>query len=334
MRIGLSFDLKENVHLREGKIPDDAYEEYDYPATIDSIAAALQSGGNEVVRLGGGKQFLENVLREKIDIVFNISEGRGTYRSREAQVPSVLEMLNVPYSGSDPACLAISLDKPLTKKLAVSAGVATPPWFVVSSLGELVKITGEVKTFPVIVKPAFEGSSKGVRLDSLALNKEQTRAVATKILELYCQPVMIEGFVTGDEITVGLIGNPPKIVGIMRILPRKKTDHFVYSLEVKRDWKELVDYECPARLEKKVIDKISDFSLKIFNMLECRDFARVDFRIGADGIPYFIEINPLPGLGDYSDLVLMAEKVGWTQAQVIKAVFEAAVGRYPSCVRK
>jgi D-alanine-D-alanine ligase len=335
MRIGLSFDLKEDVHGRGGNIPDDAYEEYDCPATIDFIAAALRTGGNEIIRLGGGREFLEAILHEKVDFVFNISEGRGTYRSREAQVPSVLEMLDIPYSGSDPACLAISLDKPLTKKLAVTAGVATPTWRVICSLKELNTLSSGKISFPVIVKPAFEGSSKGVRLNSIAHNEAQVIQITREILELYNQPVMIEGFVDGDEVTVGLIGNnPPKIVGIMRILPRKKTDYFVYSLEVKRDWRQLVDYECPARFDKKTIDTISDFSMEIFNTLECRDFARIDFRIGNDGIPYFIEINPLPGLGDYSDLIIMAAKMGWAHDEVIKAVFNAAIGRYPLCVQK
>jgi D-alanine-D-alanine ligase len=285
--------------------------------------------------LGGGREFLEAILREKVDFVFNISEGRGNYRSREAQVPSLLEMLNIPYSGSDPACLAISLDKPLTKKLAVTAGVPTPAWQIISNRQELSTFPRGKISYPVIVKPAFEGSSKGVRLNSIAHNEEQVFRITGEVLELYNQPVMIESFVGGDEVTVGLIGNnPPKIVGIMRILPRKKTDYFVYSLEVKRDWRQLVDYECPARFDKMTMDTISDFSMKVFNALECRDFARIDFRMGNDGIPYFIEINPLPGLGDYSDLIIMAAKMGWTHDEVIKAVFNAAIGRYPLCVQK
>jgi D-alanine-D-alanine ligase len=124
MRIGLSFDLKTAVTGRHNV--EDAFEEYDSPETVAIITAALESAGHQVVRLGGGAQFLDNIRSEKVDIVFNIAEGRGTYRSREAQVPSVLEMLDIPYTGSDPQCLAIGLDKPVTKKLVAAEGVCTP----------------------------------------------------------------------------------------------------------------------------------------------------------------------------------------------------------------
>ena len=334
MRIGLSFDLKEKVSPVEDNLPDDAFEEYDYPATIDFIAKSIESSGHSVIRLGGGREFLQNILVEQVDIVFNISEGRGTFRSREAQVPSVLEMLNIPYTGSDPECLAVCLDKPLTKQLVAAAGVATPAWRVIKNGKELDSISWRDVTFPVIMKPAFEGSSKGVRLNSVAHNSEQAIGIARQVLEMYRQPVMMEGFVSGDEITVGVLGNPPRVIGIMRILPRKKTDYFVYSLEVKRDWKVLVDYECPAGYNKAISESISASSLRAFNSLECRDFARVDFRLGSDGVPYFIEINPLPGLGDYSDLVIMAIKMGWSHEGLIQAVLNTAMERYPICAQK
>jgi D-alanine-D-alanine ligase len=96
----------------------------------------------------------------------------------------------------------------------------------------------------------------------------------------------------------------------------------------------MVDYECPAKLDASVLEKIVSSSLSAFTTLECRDFARIDFRIGADGIPYFIEINPLPGLGDYSDLVIMAVKMGWSHEALIRAVLNAALERYPLCIRE
>ena len=103
----------------------------------------------------------------------------------------------------------------------------------------------------------------------------------------------------------------PDLVGIMRVVPRKKDVNFVYSLEVKRDYENLVDYECPAQLEKGFIRKIEEYSLKAFEVLECRDFARVDFRVSPDGTPYFLEINPLAGLNPRSsDLIIMA-RLSW-----------------------
>jgi len=147
---------------------------------------------------------------------------------------------------------------------------------------------------------------------------------------------MVEEFITGDEVTVGLVGiSPPQVVGIMRIVPKKKSDYFIYSLEVKRDWEALVNYECPAQLETGILKKITDSSLKAFEVLGCRDFARLDFRVGSNGIPYFLEINPLPGLNPKSgDLPIMAGMMGWTHQALISAILKAALGRCPRCAAK
>lgn len=332
MIIGLAYDLKEAMPVEKNAI-DDTLEEYDSPETVELISAALEAKGHSVVRLGGSSEFLDNIRREKIDIVFNIAEGRGSYRSREAQVPSILEMLDIPYTGSDPQCLTICLDKPVTKKLVTANGISTPRWLTIANEEELSLTSWDSFPFPAIIKPACEGSSKGIRLSSLAYSVNQTQKEASRILKCYQQPVMVEEFIDGDEVTVGIIGNlPPKVLSAMRILPKRKADHFIYSLEVKRNYLNLVEYECPALLGEKILDEISDSSLKVFKALGCRDFARVDFRISPKGIPYFLEINPLPGLGTYSDLVIMAVKMGWTHEKLIGAVLDASLERYPQCV--
>ena len=333
MRIGLSYDLKEAMPIEQAG-DDDAFEEYDSPETVELIAASLEAGGHTVVRLGGGREFLNNILREKVDFVFNIAEGQGNYRSREAQVPSILEMLDIPYSGSGPQCLTICLDKPLTKKLVASAGVSTPKWRVIADSQELHQIDECGFPFPAIIKPAYEGSSKGIRLTSVVEDPEQAFEVIQSLLEKYRQPVMVEEFITGDEVTMGIIGNsPPKVLGTMRILPKRREGYFVYSLEVKRNYLELVEYECPARLDRKVLQNLEVCALNAFKTLECRDFARLDFRVSPEGVPYFLEINPLPGLGAHSDLVIMARELGWTHKELIAGVLNAALERYPQCVR-
>jgi len=331
MRIGLAYDLKEAIAEQAHR--DDALEEYDSSETVKLIAASLEAGGHTVVMLGGGKEFIDNIWREKVDIVFNIAEGRGNYRSREAQVPSILEMLDIPYTGSDPQCLAICLDKPVTKKLVAADGISTPKWLAIANEQELFQISWDGFPFPAIIKPAYEGSSKGIRLTSLAYSVSQAQEEAKRILECYQQPIMVEEFIDGDEVTVGIIGNSsPRVLGMMRVLPKRKDEHFIYSLEVKRDYQNRVDYECPALLRGKVLDKLADSSLKIFKALGCRDFARLDFRISSKGVPYFIEVNPLPGLGTHSDLVIMASKLGWTHNELINAVLDSALRRYPQCV--
>jgi len=335
MKIGLSYDLKEKVPATQG-CPEDALEEYDSLETVEAVAKAIEAQSHTVVRLGGGKDFLTNILQENVEFVFNIAEGLGNYRSREAQVPSVLEMLNIPYSGSDPLCLAICLDKPLTQKIVALAGVATPRCRVINHRQQLEEMDwGDFPT-PAFVKPAHEGSSKGIRLASRAESPEQITAAVKRLLQHYQQPVIVEEFITGDEVTVGLVGkSPPQVVGIMRIVPKKKSDYFIYSLEVKRDWEALVNYECPAQLETGILKKITDSSLKAFEVLGCRDFARLDFRVSSNGIPYFLEINPLPGLNPKSgDLPIMAGIMGWTHQALISAILKAALGRYPRCAAK
>jgi D-alanine-D-alanine ligase len=339
MRIGISYDLKTAVTAeRQGADdvqrhgPDDVFEEYDSPVTLDVITRALEKKGHRIVHLGGGVQFLENITKEKVDFVFNISEGRGTYRSREAQVPSVLEMLGIPYTGSDPLTLSVCLDKILTKKLVALDGIPTPKWLVVNDEKELDAIHWKGFPFPAIVKPAAEGSSKGIRLTSLAEDVAQAKNEMARVLRSYRQPVMIEEFIDGEEVTVGVIGNAPtKLVGMMSIVPKKKEKHFVYSVEVKRDYVNLVDYASPPKLSPKILEKLEQYSIKSFKVLGCRDFSRVDFRVGQNGVPYFIEINPLPGLGTYSDLIIMGIKMGWTHEGLINAVLDTAIERYPQC---
>jgi len=332
MRIGLSYDLKQTTTIQQADC-DDAYEEYDSPETVALIAGALEAEGHTVSMLGGGREFLDKILHDKVDFVFNIAEGRGTYRSREAQVPSVLEMLNIPYSGSDPQSLAICLDKALSKKLVALDGVSTPTWLIISDSEELCQLDASRFLFPAIVKPAYEGSSKGIGFASVVEDAKQASELIESLLDKYHQPAMIEKVILGDEVTVGIIGNsPPRVFGIMRVLPKQNNDHFLYTLEVKRNYLELVDYECPAGLEEKVLERIRSSSLKVFDALGCRDFARLDFRISAAGVPYFLEINPLPGLGNHSDLVIMAKKLGWNHKQLISAVLNAALERCPQWV--
>jgi len=334
MKIGLAYDLKEAVNSTSS-CPDDALEEYDLPETVEALAATFESLGHSVVKLGGGKEFVTSILQNNVDFVFNISEGLGNHKSREAQVPSILEMLDIPYSGSDPQCLAICLDKSLTKRLVTAAGIRTPKWRLITNQRQLKETTYDDLLLPVFIKPAYEGSSKGIRLGSRAETAVQIAKIAAELLDQYKQPVIVEEFIAGDEVTVGMVGNsPPKVLGIMRVLPKHGNTDFIYSLEVKREWEQLVDYQCPAHLETVTLEEITNSSLKVFKTLGCRDFARVDYKLSTEGVPYFLEINPLAGLNPKSsDLSIMANKLGWAYQALISAILNAALQRYPQCVR-
>ena len=328
MNIGLSYDIKEQAPGTEG-LPEDAFEEYDSPETVEALAAAIRSQGHSVVNLGGGRGLLNKLAEATPGLVFNIAEGLGNYRSREAQVPSVLEMLDIPYSGSDPLTLSVCLEKPLTKQLVAACGVATPRWAVINDLAELEKTDWQEFPFPAFTKPAHEGSSKGIRNASRINSPQELKELVRKQMALYVQPMMVEEFIAGDEVTVGLIGNSPmRLIGIMHVVPRQKSPDFVYSLEVKRNWREMVRYECPPRLDVAVLKRIKESALKASAVLGIRDIARMDFRVSSDGVPYFIEVNPLPGLNPQSgDYVIMAEAMGWNYNSLIAEVLNSAIQR-------
>ncbi|HEY1860913.1 MAG TPA: ATP-grasp domain-containing protein [Gemmataceae bacterium] len=324
MRIGITYDLKTDTSPRPDQ-PDDFQEEFDSPVTIEAIAAVLRAADHEVIKLGDGRELLKRLLADPPDFVFNIAEGEGVGRSREARVPAVLEMLGIPYTGSDPLTLAVTLDKDCAKRLVASAGVAVPKNCLVTPNRKCQSYAGP---FPAIVKPAWEGSSKGIRNCCVVDRAEDLPSVIESLRRDHRQPVMVEEFIPGDEVTVGVLGDgPPRILGVMRVLPRQPTERFVYSLEVKRDFRNQVRYECPPKLPAPQVKAIEGAALNAYEVLGCRDVARVDFRV-RDGVPYFLELNPLPGLNpESSDLVILAEIVGWTYGQLIESILDAAIAR-------
>lgn len=328
MRIGITYDLKPDSPLPNG-LPDDHHEEFDSPVTIDTIAAVLRGRGHEVVKLGDGRSFLERILTDPVDIVFNTAEGEGIGRSREARVPAVLELLGIPHTGSDPLTLAVTLDKDCARRLAASAGLAVPAGFVVGPDEDPDELLADRPLpFPVLAKPAWEGSSKGIRGKSLVERPADLASAVDRLRRDHRQPILVEEYVCGEELTVGVLGNaPPEILGVMRVVPLKADSKFIYSLEVKRDYLNRVRYECPPALPAEALRAVERASLTAFRALGCRDVARVDFRL-RDGVPYFLEINPLPGLNpESSDLIIMARLCGWTPARVIERILDAALER-------
>ena len=335
MDIGIAFDLKPAA--TPPGAPDDLYEEFDSPATIRAIADALRSLGHTARELGNGPELVWALLDSPPELLFNFAEGQGVGRSREARVPALCEMLNVEYTGSDPLAMAACLDKDIARRLARDAGVAVPRGMVLGpphdeydgDCAEFPPLLSEAGfELPVIVKPAFEGSSKGIRGTALVKTAAEFGPAIVALWRDYAQPVLVEEFIAGDEITVGVLGHdPPGVFGVMRITPKTPAADFVYSLEVKRDFKGLVNYECPAKLPRGVASEIEASALAVVDALDLRDVARLDFRL-REGVPYFLEANPLPGLNpESSDLVLMANLLGVSHAELIGKVVEGGLAR-------
>lgn len=364
MRIGIAFDLKTDFipgsplfDEEKDAPPPDLYEEYDAEETIEAISGALAQRGHEPVPLGGGRKFVTNLLHNGIDFVFNMSEGHGG-RSREAHVPAVCEMLNVPYSGSDPLTLALTLDKEMTKRVVLTAGVATPKFAVVRPGARLARrehaLAGAAHRghradpetaippanghmalddieFPVLVKPVHEGSSVGVRKSSRASNDRELVAEIRRIHRDYDQPALIEKFVEGPEYTVGILGNgkSARLIGAMEIRPKRGApEEFVYSLELKRNWREEVEYRVNPPMAPGARKALEDAARTVYEVLGCRDVSRLDFRMDGDGVPCFLEVNPLPGLNpESSDLPILAYGAGWTYDDLVGGVLDHALER-------
>ncbi|MBL7071112.1 MAG: D-alanine--D-alanine ligase [Candidatus Omnitrophica bacterium] len=331
MKIGITYNLKDELSP-DAIIDTESCEEFDSPLTIDAICGVFEKNGHEIVKLGCGIKIIERLRGEKVDFVFNIAEGcRG--RNRESHTPSILEMLDIPYSGSDPLTLGLTLDKVVTKKIAFQAGIPTPRYLVIKTSEDLLFLENKL-VYPLITKPAWEGSSKGIYNSSKVFNRQELEKSAELLFKKYPdQPLLAEEYVEGREITAGVIGNePPRVLGLMEIVNRAGPEEDIfYSLDTKRDWKKLVDYASPPDIEQLIQKHISHYALMAFKEFGCKDVARIDFKISKNNKIFMLEVNPLPGLSpEYADLVIMARKNGIKYDDLILSIFNHALLRYRS----
>ena len=278
-----------------------------------------------------------NKFRElKPDIVFNIAEGANGL-SRESQIPTMLEMLQIPFTGSDSLTLGICLDKSRTKEILTYHNVPNAKFQIVNSLDEIAQSNFN---FPLIVKPVSEGSSKGIFSSSFVKNYDELTSEITRINSKYNQPALIEEYLPGREFTVAMIGNGEETT-ILPIIEIKFEDFPedvvpLYSYEAKwiLDTKENVFdvFECPAKLDKKLEEQIKETALKTFEVLRCKDWSRIDIRLDKNGIPNVIEINPLPGImpdpNENSSFPKAARAAGMDYNQMIQSVLYSAAKRY------
>jgi len=287
------------------ELPDDAFEEYDSDSTIGAIADALRGMRVEVQPIPADAQLPWRLKDGKFDFAFNMAEGQGR-RCREAIPAAVCELLSIPFTGSDAITLGMTLDKNIAKRV-VSPDVLVPVGVLIE--GELHESSLAGLSYPVIVKPNDEGSSKGIRENPIADNAAAALARCSWLRERYDCPVLVEEFLPGTEVTVGIAGNgqAARVLGMLEMASANSEDRFIYSLEVKRDYRRHVRYFTPPRLPSETIDLLQSSALKAYSLLGCRDIARIDFRLDGKGMPRFIECNPLPGLNpETGDIVLLS----------------------------
>jgi D-alanine-D-alanine ligase len=321
LRVGITYDLRSDYKVQRNE-PEDKYAEFDKEETIDTIANALKELPNvEVIKIGNARKFLEFIFarKEHVDVVFNIAEGLD-YRSREGHLPSILEVLNIPYIGSDPLTLNITLDKHVAKQIIRQNGINTADWCLVRRVEDVEKVN---LPFPVIVKLRYEGTSKGLDENAVAKDMSSLRERVRWAINTYKQDVIVEKFIKGREFTVGVIGNgdeievmPPVQIAIEGELDLKEKIYifrFVESTEV--------EYVCPARISADLEGKIKNMALKCYKAVECRDFGRIDIRVDENNTPYFLECNPLPSLAINDIWPIVARCKGLSYNEMLQKIF-------------
>jgi D-alanine-D-alanine ligase len=317
-------------------IARDQFAEWDSPTTIAAVESALSHLG-KVVRLEANEEFPERLRQTRPDIVFNIAEGfHGV--NREAHVPAICEFFGIPYTGSDPFTLSLCLDKARTKETLTFHGIPTPKFAVVEKIEDL-EALGRPLSLPLFVKPLHEGSSKGITDSNLCWDRAHLLRQTEFLLENYDQPVLVEEYLPGKEFTCAVLGNGdsatvlPIVAMNFESLPNGALP--IYSFDAKFVWDRpenpLDIFQCPARITRELQASIDRVTLDAYRVLGCRDWARIDVRLDAVGVPNVLEVNPLPGIlpdpADNSCLPKAARAVGISYDELIQNCLKHAAAR-------
>jgi D-alanine-D-alanine ligase len=327
LRIGLVFDLVGTYARRPGD-PPDAEAEYEPEDTVTVLEAAVRHLGHEPMRLGPPRALLARAAQGApgVDAAISIAEGRDT-RNREAWGPVLLELWSVPQLGSDALTLSLSLDKAWTKDVVAAAGVPTPPYVLLRSSGDLAKV--ELPgPFPLFVKPRSEGSAKGIGPASRVRDVAGLRRAVETLTHRYGQAALVEPFLPGAEYTVTVLGNdPPRALQDRKRALEAETGIGVHAVERHPAPRGGWQTRLPGALDTDLEGRLAELSVRAFEALECRDFARLDFRLDGQGRPGFLEINPLPTFARDGSFGILAELRGIPVEALIAEAFAAGLRR-------
>jgi D-alanine-D-alanine ligase len=345
--VALLANLKKNAPHFEGMV-EDQWDDLDSEKTVQALVEAIRSGGHTCDFLEGDISLLDTIRKFKPDICFNICEGHFG-DAREANVPALLEMLRIPYSGSKVLTLALALDKPMTKRVFHYHELPTPAFQTFERINEPLH---EDMQFPLFVKPSREGTGMGVSSKSIVNNEHELRDQVEYIANRYHEPALVERYIEGREVTVGIVGNlvspvarrlpededAPRMQAGLRFLSPMEVDlkpfelsDVVYSNRLKVALADKLNYLCPAPLAKDMVEELNWLTAAVFRVTGAFDVSRVDFRLDANDNwrPYILEINPLPGLSPgISDLVIEAAADGIDYVELVNLILNSALERY------
>ncbi len=343
-KVAVLANIKDEAMPKPEGVPPDAFADFDHIETVTSIRAAIETDGHQTAFIQADTDLPYALRDEKPDICFNIAEGLGG-DAREAQVPALLEMLQIPYTGSRVLTNGISLDKTLTKRIWRDRRLPVAPFQEFNTGEEPLRPDLE---FPLFVKPAREGTGMGVDMNAIVHNEKELRERAQYIVNMYQQPALVETFLPGREFTVGLLGRADaKLYSrhpdwyekdgfhrfpILELDMARSVTPMVYSQEAKsKDVGEegAPGYFCPAEVEPELEKKLKHLALRAHVLLNALDVSRTDVRLDKDGNPRVIEINTLPGLTpNYSDLCLQSKAEGIRYEDLILEILYLGASRW------
>jgi len=322
VKIGITYDLRDD-YLAEGYSAEETLE-FDRADTIDAIEHTLQYLGYATDRIGNIKSLVKKLTAgDRWDIVFNIAEGMEGL-GREAQVPALLDAYKIPYTFSDPLILSLTLHKGMTKHVIRDLRIPTPDFAVIEKEGDIDKVT---LSYPLFAKPVAEGTSKGITTSSKITSRKKLFKVCRMLLSTFRQPVLVERFLPGREFTVGIVGTGEDAValGVMEVHLKDNAEKDVYSYVNKENCEELVEYRL---VNDTMAHTVRETAIAVWRGLGCRDAGRVDLRADEEGIPHFMEVNPLAGLHpEHSDLPIISNLAGINYHELIDMIMRSALKR-------
>jgi D-alanine-D-alanine ligase len=322
VKIGIAYDLRED-YLAEG-YGDEETAEFDQLDTIEAIERTLRTLGFATDRIGNVRGLAARLVAgDRWDMVFNIAEGLKGF-GREAQVPALLDAFEIPYTFSDPLVLSLTLHKGMTKHVIHDLGIPTPEFTVVEAPSDIDAVH---LPFPLFAKPVAEGTGKGINASSKIMRRKDLDPVCRKLLATFDQPVLLETFMPGREFTVGITGTgeEAKAVGAIEVVLRKEAEPGAYSYTNKKRFEEYVEYRL---VNDEMAQRAIEVSLAAWRGLGCRDGGRIDLRADAQGMPRFLEVNPLAGLNPLiSDLPILCNLVGMSYQELISRIMDSALKR-------
>ncbi len=328
LRIGLVYDLRDD-YLAEGWSEEETAE-FDSRETVEAIEATLVRLGHRPERVGHAKRLVARLAAgDRWDLVFNIAEGLHGL-GREAVVPALLDLYQIPYTFSDPLVMTVSLHKATTKRVLRDAGLPTPGFALVETLADAARVK---LAPPLFVKPVAEGTSKGISSASVVRSTADLEAACAALLARFQQPVLVEELLPGRELTVGVVGtgDAAEVLGSLEVVLLPGAEPGVYSYANKEHCEDLVRYEVPRAADDPMVAAAEALALAAWRALGCRDAGRVDLRCDVAGRPQIIEVNPLAGLHPtHSDLPILATALGIPYLALLERIMRSATARLPA----